>query len=175
MKRFLPILLFVAGIGLWGLLRPEPPTAEIRPPSGPHVDKALATLLGIRWPDLSGKPRGLEVAADRVRVINFWATWCVPCSQEHPLLLEAAQRYQDRGVVFLGVLYGDTADKAVPFLKKHGSAYPNLLDPGQVTAIDYGVGGVPETFFIDKSGMIARKVVGPVSPDEMISTLESLL
>ena len=146
-----------------------------------HDPRALPSVLegkpapGFSLTSLDGQPISLAEQRGKPVVVNFWATWCVPCSQEHPLLLEAAQRYQDRGVVFLGVLYGDTADKAVPFLKKHGSAYPNLLDPGQVTAIDYGVGGVPETFFIDKSGMIARKVVGPVSPDEMISTLESLL
>ena len=124
---------------------------------------------------LDGQPISLTEQRGKPVVVNFWATWCVPCAQEHPLLQEAAQRYQPQGVVFLGVLYGDTADKAVPYLQKHGSVFPNLLDPGQVTAIDYGVGGVPETFFIDKTGLVVRKVVGPVSPDVMISTLEGLL
>lgn len=130
---------------------------------------------GFSLTTLEGEATSLDALRGSPVVLNFWATWCVPCLQEHPLLLEGARRYQDRGVVFLGVLYGDEADKANAYLKKHGKAYPTLLDPAQRTAIDYGVGGVPETFFIDRQGQIVRKVSGPVSPDVLVTTLEALL
>ena len=124
---------------------------------------------------LDGEPVGLKSLRGSPVVLNFWASWCVPCLQEHPTLLEAASRYQGRGVVFLGVLYGDEAPNGLEFLAKHGKAYPTLLDPGQRTAIDYGVAGVPETFFISPQGQIVKKVVGPVSPEDVVSTLEALL
>ncbi len=146
-----------------------------------HDPRALPNVLegkeapGFALQTLEGDPVSLESVRGSPVVLNFWATWCVPCLQEHPVLLEAARRYQGRGVVFLGVLYGDEAADANAYLKKHGKAFPTLLDPAQRTAIDYGVGGVPETFFIDRSGQIVRKVSGPVSPDVMVSTLEEML
>ncbi len=126
----------------------------------------LQTLDGeiIRMEDLRGSPV----------VINFWATWCRPCMQEHPILLEAAERYQPRGVIFCGVAYADDEDKVRAYLERHGSAYPNALDATDRTAIDYGVGGVPETFFIDREGKIVRKISGPVDQVTMQGTLEEL-
>lgn len=133
----------------------------------PAPSFALETLDGekVSLADLRGSPV----------VLNFWATWCTPCLQEHPLLLEAARRYTSRGVTFLGVLYGDEPPAARTYLKKHGSAYPTLLDPAHRTAIDYGVGGVPETFFIDRNGQVVLKVSGPVTPDTLVGTLEAML
>lgn len=124
---------------------------------------------------LEGDPVTLAELRGKPVVLNFWATWCGPCAQEHPTMIEAAHRYEPRGVVFLGVLYGDEPEKAASFLLKNGSAYPTLIDATQRTAIDYGVAGVPETFFIDPQGRIARKVVGPVSPDQVVETLEAML
>lgn len=108
-------------------------------------------------------------------VLNFWATWCGPCATEHPALLALARRYRPKGVTFLGVLYNDDAEKAISYLAKHGQAYPNLLDPGQRVAIDFGVAGVPETFVIDAQGRIAKKYVGPIDPTGMAKLLDSLL
>lgn len=124
---------------------------------------------------LEGQPVSLKSLEGSPVVLNFWASWCVPCLSEHPTLIEAAERYKGRGVVFLGVLYGDEAQNGLDFLAKHGGAYPTLLDPGQRTAIDYGVAGVPETFFISRGGQIVKKVVGPVSPSLVVQTLEALL
>ncbi len=119
----------------------------------------------IRLSDLAGSPV----------VLNYWATWCRPCAMEHPVLLQAAQAYEPRGVKFLGVLYGDTEDKARDYLQRRGSVYPTLLDPEQRTAIDYGVGGVPETFFIGRDGTIVRKYSGPLYMELMVEILEELL
>lgn len=133
----------------------------------PAPDFALSTMDGvpIRLAELRGRPV----------VLNFWASWCVPCLQEHPGVQKVASLYTRRGVVFLGVIYGDTPEAAQEFLNKHGSAYPSLIDPEQRTAIDYGVAGVPETFVITRDGQIARKFVGPVSQGDLSMTLESLL
>ena len=111
--------------------------------------------------DLDGRPVDLASLQGRPVVLNFWSTWCGPCKYEHPLLLQAAQTYPD--VVFLGVLYQDDPAKARSYLAMEGAAYPTLVDETNRVAIDYGVTGVPETFFIHRDGRVAKKVAGPVN------------
>ena len=110
-----------------------------------------------------GAPVSLEALRGKVVVMNFWATWCVPCYQEHPVLVEAARRTTG-DPVFLGIVYEDDAAKVQAFLAKQGSGYPSLMDEGGKTAIAYGVYGVPETFFITPDGKVAHKYVGPLTP-----------
>ena len=107
-------------------------------------------------------------------VLNFWASWCRPCLAEHPNLLEAAERYEGR-VAFFGVAYDDDRATALKWLATHGSRYPNLWDPQHLTAVDYGVTGVPETFFIDREGLIADKVAVPLSFTQIVEKLEAML
>jgi cytochrome c biogenesis protein CcmG/thiol:disulfide interchange protein DsbE len=122
-----------------------------------------ATLFAVE--DLDGAPVSLEALRGTPVILNFWSTWCQPCKIEHPFLQDAARAFPD--VKFYGVLYGDEPQKARRFLQQQGSAYPILVDPGGRMAIDYGVTGVPETFFIDRNGVIAAKFSGPVPPDEL--------
>jgi len=122
-----------------------------------------------------GKKIDLAELRGRPVVLNFWSTWCQPCKIEHPHLVEAARSYGPRGVAFYGVLFADDPVNAARFLDREGHAFPVLYDPAQRVAIDYGVSGVPETFFIDADGQIVRKVSGPVSYGEISNTLESLL
>jgi cytochrome c biogenesis protein CcmG/thiol:disulfide interchange protein DsbE len=124
---------------------------------------------------LDGDPFSLESAKGRPVVVNFWSTWCQPCKIEHPVLMRAAEAYSPLGVHFVAVLYQDEASKARAFLNRAGAHWPTLADPGGRTAIAYGVAGVPETFFIDKTGTIVRKVSGPVTQEVMVSTLEAML
>ncbi len=124
---------------------------------------------------LDGYPVALADLKGSVVVLNFWATWCRPCLQEHPGLLATAEKFKPQGVAFMGILYGDTKAKAEVYLKKHGSAYPTLLDEAQRTNIDYGVAGVPETFIIDREGRIAKKYAGPVTQQELEAVLTELL
>lgn len=124
---------------------------------------------------MDGQPFALDDFSGKPLVVNFWASWCVPCAQEHPWLVRTAGQYQPRGVAFLGVLYGDEVPAAKGFLARYGNAYPTLLDPSQRVAIDYGVAGVPETFVIDGQGNIVKKFTGPVNPDELLATLDALL
>ena len=100
-------------------------------------------------------------------VVNFWATWCRPCYEEHPVLVSNAQLLKEQGVQFLGVVFQDKEEKIQGFLNERGSAYPTLVDQAGKTAIAYGVGGVPETFFINKDGKIVEKFVGPIDPDTL--------
>jgi cytochrome c biogenesis protein CcmG/thiol:disulfide interchange protein DsbE len=109
-----------------------------------------------------GQPVQLETLRGHPVVLNFWATWCVPCFQEHAALAEAARSFRD--VRFLGVVYEDDEARAMSFVQEQPSGYPCFADPGGRTAIAYGVFGVPETFFIDGSGRIVEKFVGPLDP-----------
>lgn len=109
-------------------------------------------------------------------VLNFWASWCVPCIEEHANLISAWQRFGDTGVVFLSVMFEDSPANAADFERRWGAAgWPNLVDPGSRTALDYGVRGVPETFFIGPDGVIRAQHSGPVSYDIVAQDLAPLL
>ena len=114
-----------------------------------------------------GSPIALDSLRGRPVVINFWATWCVPCFQEHPALTEAARSLPD--VQFLGVVYEDDEALTREFLRERGSAYPTLMDKDGKAAIAFGVFGVPETFFIDSGGRIVEKFVGPLDRGTILS------
>jgi len=109
-----------------------------------------------------GAPTSLASLAGRPVVVNFWATWCVPCFEEHGVLLEGARTLGSE-VQFLGVVYEDEEQRVAAFLRQRGGNYPSLVDPESRTAIAYGVYGVPETYFIDAQGSIAAKHVGPLT------------
>lgn len=111
----------------------------------------------------------------QVVVVNFWASWCIPCRQEHPVLLEAARTYEPRGVKFVGIAYNDKPEDSQRWLNELGKSYPSLIDAGARVAIDYGVSGVPETFILDKQGVVAFKKFGPITTPEITQKLDSLL
>ena len=119
-----------------------------------------------------GQTVGLK-AAGKPTVLNFWATWCRPCVQEHGVLTAAAQRYKDK-VRFLGIVYEDTPERIRSYLKRSGAAYPTLIDEAGKTAIAYGVYGVPETFFISADGQIVAKHAGPLNPQTIQGYLAQL-
>jgi cytochrome c biogenesis protein CcmG, thiol:disulfide interchange protein DsbE len=104
-----------------------------------------------------------------VTVVNFWASWCLPCVEEHPLLIELAQK---AGVRVLGVNYKDSAANARRFLGRYGNPFAAVgADTTGRTAIEWGVYGMPETFIVDASGRIAFKQVGPITRDTLVRTL----
>ena len=106
-------------------------------------------------------------------VINFWATWCGPCWEEHPVLVANARRLEPR-VQFVGVVFQDTEEKILSFLQQRGSAYPTVVDQAGKTGIAYGVGGVPETFFLDANGVIVAKFAGPMNADILQENLQKV-
>jgi len=117
-----------------------------------------------------GEPVSLAALRGRPVVINFWATWCVPCYEEHAVLVAAAREAGD-SVQFLGVIYEDDADRVADFLSRQGSAYPSLMDDDGKTAMAYGIYGVPETFFVDAQGRIAAKYTGPLHREALAENL----
>lgn len=111
--------------------------------------------------DLDGNQHNLaDSIGKQWVVINFWSTWCGPCKQEHPELLKAAELWPE--VKWLGVVYQDDPAKIRRYLKIKGSAYPHLMDPSGAISVDYGVTGVPETYFIDPEGKVVKKFAEPI-------------
>jgi len=124
----------------------------------------------------NGQKVALSGLRGKVVVVNFWASWCIPCRSEHAALSETARAYQDKNVRFFGILYQDTPENGARFIEEMGGqSYPTLLDPGLRTAIDFGLYGVPETFFVDDQGMVAEKIIGPVTAEAMQKVLDRLI
>ncbi|MEK7704984.1 MAG: redoxin domain-containing protein [Myxococcota bacterium] len=123
---------------------------------------------------VDGKPMRLEEFRGKPVVINFWSTWCRPCKLEHGLLQQSARMYGER-VQFVGIVYQDELEAVRRYLQAGGEAYPQLMDSGSKVAIDYGVAGVPESFFIDATGVIRHKQAGVLTPDVLRGTLDRLL
>lgn len=111
----------------------------------------------------------------QVVVVNFWASWCLECRDEHPALDAAWNRYRERGVVFVGVLFEDDAESGLAFADEFGTDWPLVEDAGSRTAIEYGVFGVPETFVIAPDGTVVAKRVGPVDYTWLTDRIEEAL
>ncbi len=168
MWRWLKILLVLAVIGgTVGLLTYGFTTDPRAIPS---------TLTGKVAPDFSlslfdGRTVRLSEFRGSVVFLNFWASWCPPCRDEAPLLEQTWRRYKDQGVVFLGVDIQDKEDAARRFLGEFGITYMNGRDPNGRIAIDYGVYGIPESFFIDKEGRITYKHIGALDQATILAKL----
>lgn len=108
-------------------------------------------------------------------VLNFWASWCIQCREETPLLTAADATYRADGLRILGVIYQDSSESAGDFMARYGQTYPGLLDPDGRTAIDYGVFGIPETFFIDRAGVVRSRQVGALTEAELKRKIEAIL
>ncbi len=114
-----------------------------------------------------------EVDAD-VLVVNFWAPWCGPCLLEHQELNAAAGRHGDESVAFAGIAVHSERAEIDRFLDRVGPSIPTLIDAESRPAIDFGVFGVPETFFIDGEGIVRARVTGPVDGDLIDEMIERL-
>lgn len=136
-----------------------------------------SVLVGKEAPDfdlesLEGGRVSLRTLRGEPVVINFWSTWCGPCLAEHALIRQAVKGIKK--IRFYSILYEDTVANAKAFLKQYGEAAPILLDPDLKTAINYGVSGVPETFFIGSKGIVLFKQAGMLTPEILIQGLETL-
>lgn len=147
---------------------------------GKNPNEIRSPLIGKAAPSFAlrevGTGRTVDVSQFKGKpvVINFWATWCGPCWEEHPILVANARLLEPK-VQFLGVVFQDQEEKILSFLQQRGSGYPTVIDDKGKTAIAYGVGGVPETFFIDENGVIVAKHNGPMSSDILQANLQKVL
>ncbi len=129
----------------------------------PFVLRALDSGMKVSLAELKGRPV----------IINFWASWCGPCKMEHPVLEWGAREFGQQAP-FLGVVFEDSDDNARRFLRQMGASFPQLTDPRGGMAVDYGVAGVPETYFVDAQGIIRGKHVGPIDPQTLSVRLKEL-
>jgi cytochrome c biogenesis protein CcmG, thiol:disulfide interchange protein DsbE len=114
---------------------------------------------------------------DKVVVVNFFASWCIPCREEQPDLSAAANAFADRDVVIVEIAYQDEADTALAFLDEFGrsKAAIYLADPGGRAAIAYGVFGIPETFFVATDGTVVGKAIGATDALTLGTTIDAVL
>lgn len=122
-----------------------------------------------------GKTIRLQDFRGKAVFLNFWASWCAPCRAEARTLETAWQSYKDRGVVFLGVDIQDKEEDARAFLQEFGITYLNGRDDSGKIAVNYGVWGIPETFFIDRQGRITYKHVGGLGLPTITAKLDQAL
>jgi len=115
---------------------------------------------------------GLDPAAfkGQVSIVNVWASWCVPCHDEAPLLLQLAQ---DKRIRMIGINYKDAQDNARRFLGRYGNPFSAVgADSNGRASIEWGVYGVPETFVVGRDGTIVHKLIGPITPENLNGALK---
>lgn len=109
-------------------------------------------------------------------LLNFWASWCLPCKEEAPRLQKGWERWQGKGVVFVGVDAQDLRSDARRFLRRYGITYPSVYDGNGSTLGRYGVTGFPETFFVGRDGrLVGERVQGVISEDQLNGGIEAAL
>jgi cytochrome c biogenesis protein CcmG, thiol:disulfide interchange protein DsbE len=158
---------------LYGLqLRSAPPLASGHPP-----EFSLTAFDGQHYSSTNLKGKAV--------IVNFWASWCVPCRDEAPALQRAWEKYRERGLVILGIDYVDTEPEAKGFIAEFKETYPNGPDVGTRISQAYHISGVPETYFIGKDGKLLGGIdsnghvngnwIGPVPEDALVARIEQLL
>ena len=118
----------------------------------------------VRLADLSGK----------IVVVNFFASWCVPCKEEAPVLVRVWERYRKADVVFVGIVYQDSPQAAKDFHARMGQTWPIVIDENARTSLAFGVFGIPETYFIGKDGVIAGRRIGAIDETTLVRAIEEL-
>jgi len=159
LKSILLIFLFVIGIGIIVLLQTKDSSFNLsgKPRVGKGVPAPNFTL-----PGLDGKMVSLTDYKDKVVLLNIWATWCPPCVEEMPSMDKLHQELKDESFEILAVSIDVSgAMEVLPFMKKHKLSFPALTDSKGDIQSSYQTTGVPESFIIDKDGVIVEKVIGP--------------
>jgi peroxiredoxin len=136
-------------------------------------DSSLKTTIPIQpglkvpdftFPDINGKVVSLSNHRGKVVLVNVWATWCPPCRQEMPSMQSLYEKFKGEDFEILAVSIDSEGREAVaPFMRKMNLTFPALLDPGETIRPLYGVTGVPESFIIDKQGILVEKIIGPIN------------
>jgi cytochrome c biogenesis protein CcmG/thiol:disulfide interchange protein DsbE len=171
MKRLwflIPLFAFVAlAIVLAVGLKRDP-----REVPSPLIDKPAPKFALARLDDAAKTVR-LDDLKGKVFILNVWASWCVACREEHPILLDFAKK---RVVPVYGLNYKDTRPDASAWLARFGDPYDaSFFDEDGRVGLDFGVYGVPETFVVDGNGVIRMKHIGPITPEVLANKIEPLL
>jgi len=163
--RWGAMLLVVGLIALlsWGVVRGA---------NGPR-DSGIAPDFSLT--SFDGQTITLSQLRGQVIVINFWASWCPPCRQEAPYLERTWRKYKDRGVTFIGVNWVDTQKEAIAYLAEFNITYFNGVDVGTRIAQAYRIQGIPETFFVDKTGKLRGVHIGPLAAPQLDNKIDELL
>ena len=126
-------------------------------------------------PLFSGEDLEFTRSSGRPAVINFWASWCPPCRQESPLLERTWRQFEDEGILFIGIDIQDTEEEARAYLNEFDITFPNGIDAAGEITIDYGVIGLPVTFFIGSDGIVQRRWVGAITESQLLPWVEELV
>ena len=154
---------------LWiGATRKEPLTGA----SG--VARVNRAATDFTLPLFDGGSIALSSLKGKPVVINFWASWCPPCREEAPILEAVWRRYKDKNVAFIGVDIQDKEADARAYIKEFGITYPNGPDLGGKITVDYGVSGIPVTFFVNREGRIVSRWVGAIDERLLVARIEEL-
>jgi cytochrome c biogenesis protein CcmG/thiol:disulfide interchange protein DsbE len=161
------VMLALLGLMIWGIGRAAQGTVG-------EVKLSARPAPAFTIPLMDGKPFEMAATKGKPVLVNFWASWCIPCEDEAVTLEKASRQYGDR-VTFIGVNAQDTDGNARDFLRRFGVTYPNGMDTSGAVAVDYGMSGVPESYFVDRNGQMVRKWQGPLDDDRLKSYLDELL
>ena len=157
------------GLLALGLINKSPVTGR----SG--VTRVGKAAPDITMPLLEGGEFLLSEHADKPMVVNFWASWCPPCRDESPGFERAWRRFSDDGVLFVGVDIQDTVEDGLAYIREFDLTYPNGIDADGKITVEYGVIGLPVTFFIGADGIVKGRWVGALPEDRLTGWVEALI
>jgi len=154
------LFVFIACVFLIVFLREErDSTLKTTEPIQPGLEMPNFT-----FPDINGREVSLSDHRGKVVLVNVWATWCPPCRQEMPSMQSLYEKFKGENFEILAVSIDSEGRAAVaPFMRKMNLTFPALLDPGETIRSLYGITGVPESFIIDKQGILVQKIIGPIN------------
>ena len=152
-------------------------TNQSQPTSGPAPDFELTLFEGYEGNATNAGDKSIRLSdlKGKVVVLNFWASWCIPCAQEAADLQATYEKYKDKDVVFVGIDWTDIEGDALNYLKRFGITYANGPDLGTKIGPRYHITGVPETYVIDRNGNVQFTKISPVTTAELSGVIDKLL